>query len=66
MVIQKGNLTWGSNFSNTELHLAQGPPSTNSTAKGETNNNWAGHQCTVLSNLNTQNQVKWVSFGLVI
>lgn len=59
MVIQKGNLTWGSNFSNTELHLAQGSPSTNSTATGESNDSWTGHPCTVFTNSNVQHQVKW-------
>lgn len=63
MVIRRGNVTWGSNFSSAELHLSEGPLNTNTPEEFTKNASdcWLGRQCPVISNSNPQNQVKWVS-----
>lgn len=61
MVIQRGNLTWGTtDFSTTELHIPENSTTTNgTTAVSESSDSWPSQQ-TISVKTEPGNLVEWV------
>ena len=60
MVIRRGNLSWVTSFSSTDIHVSEESSRTTSNTSGESNDSWCERQCPVILKSNPQNQVKWV------